>query len=288
MNNLCETDEMDYVVASDTDSVYINMEKFVAKMGLGEADHDKVVNFLDKAAEGFGEYIDEKYAELCAYMNGYTQNMQMGREVIASRGFWTAKKRYGLLVHDSEGTRYEEPKLKIMGLETVRSSTPAICRDSLEQAYQIILTGDNDQLTEFTEGFEKSFKDHSAESVAFPRGVNEIDKWKDPRKIYGKGTPIAVRGALLYNKLISEKKLNHKYEFIRPGDKIRFVYLKMPNPIKENVIAFPSILPPEFDLDDYVDYNKQLDKSFRDPLKTVLGVIGWNYEKITTLEEFFV
>ena len=213
--------------------------------------------------------------------------MKMKRENIADKGIWTAKKRYMLNVWDSEGVRYETPKMKIMGLETARSSTPSYFRDKLFKAFQIILTKDNDTLINFINQVKTDTKKQDIVDISLPRSLNNLHKYKGSSTLYAEKTPIQVRGAILYNHLIKTKKLNSKYPFIQEGEKIKFVYLKVPNPIQENVISYFQTLPTEFNLEKYIDYNMQFTKSFLEPLNSVLNSIGWVSEKRGTLEAFF-
>ncbi|MFZ9728196.1 MAG: DNA polymerase, partial [Candidatus Nanopelagicaceae bacterium] len=232
-------------------------------------------------------FIESSYQELSDYVAAYEQKMKMKRENIADRAIWTAKKRYILNVWDSEGVRYAEPKMKICGMETARSSTPAFFRDKLTKAYSIIINEDNDVLIDFIDKVKEDTKKEDYLNIAFPRGVNGLKKYKSMADIYSKGTPIHVRGALLYNHYVSSNKLTHKYPLIQEGEKIKFLYLKTPNPIQENVISFFQNLPPEFNLAKYVDHNLQFEKSFLEPLKNVLECIGWHSEKKVSLLSFF-
>jgi hypothetical protein len=213
--------------------------------------------------------------------------MQMKRENIADRGIWTAKKRYILNVWDSEGVRYSEPKLKIMGIEAVKSSTPAPCRKMIKDALKLMMTGTEDEVIDFIESSRSKFKKLSPEEIAFPRSVSDVVKYKSSASIYSKGTPIHVRGALLFNHYIKENKLTNKYSLIQNGEKIKFCYLKKPNSIYENVISFIQEFPKELNLQQYVDYDLQFEKSFVEPLKTILDSIGWKVEKTSSLESFF-
>ena len=234
-----------------------------------------------------GAYIESSYQELADYVNAYDQKMQMKRENIANRGIWTAKKRYILNVWDSEGVRYEEPKLKIMGIEAVKSSTPAPCRKMIKDGLKIAMTKTEDELIDFIEESRKQFNEYGPEEISFPRTASDVMKHKAHATIYGKGTPIHVRGALLYNHMIKEKGLDKKYASIQNGEKIKFCYLKLPNPIRENVISFISDFPVELGLDKYIDYDLQFSKAFLDPMKVVLDAIGWKVERTVTLESFF-
>ena len=291
LNQHIGTTNYDYVVASDTDSVYLRLGELVNKF-IPNKTTEETVNFLDKASEKIIQpFIDKQYADLAEIMNAYQNKMIMGREVIAEKGIWTAKKRYMLNVWDSEGVRYEKPKLKIMGIETTRSSTPAIVREKLKECIGLILTTDEETVQNLIVEFKETFYKTEVESVAFPRGVSNLEKYSSSTDIYSKGTPIAVKGALIYNHFMKKLKLTRKYETIFEGDKVKFVYLKQPNPIGgsrgDQVVSFKTVLPKELSLDGYIDYDKQFTKSFIDPLKNILDVIGWSTEKVSTLEELF-
>jgi DNA polymerase elongation subunit (family B) len=292
LNETLETEDYDYVVASDTDSVYIRIGNLVQKTCTGKST-EQIVDYLDRACEKIIEpFIEKQYEELSRMMNAYSNEMYMKREVISSTGVWTAKKRYMLNVHDSEGVRYSEPKLKIMGIETSRSSTPHVVRQRLKDMIKIIMNGTENDLIESVSEFRNEFYSLSPEEVAFPRGVSNMNKYKDNAMIYTKGTPIAVKGALIYNHYINEMKLTRKYRKIIEGDKIKFIYLKTPNPFagafgKDHVLSFPNGIPKEFGLTDYINYDKQFQTSFLDPLTTILNAVGWEYEKKASLESFF-
>ncbi len=282
MNKILKTDD-DYVIAIDTDSIYVDMGPLVNKVNPPDP-----VQFLDKACrEKFEPILADGYADLFQRMNAYENRMVMAREVIADRGVWVAKKRYILNVHNNEGVQYAEPRVKMMGLEAVKSSTPMIVRNKFKEAYSIVLRGNEEELQKFVEDFYNNFSSLPAEDVSFPRGVSEIDKWNDLNTIYKKGTPIHVRGSLLFNKKMKEVGLDRSMEAIKNGTKVKFCYLKKPNPLMENVIAFPQFLPKEFNMQQYIDYDLQFDKAFKEPLKLVTDAMGWQIEKINTLEGFF-
>jgi len=289
INKALRTKDVDYVIASDTDSIYLNMGPLVDSVFKGrEKTNEKVVSFLDKVCKvEFEKYIQSSYEELAEYVNAYEQKMQMKRENIADRGIWTAKKRYILNVWDSEGVRYSEPKLKIMGIEAVKSSTPAPCRKMIKDALKLMMTGTEDEVINFIESSRSKFKKLSPEEISFPRSVSDVVKYQSSSSIYAKGTPIHVRGALLFNHYIKKNKLTNKYSLIQNGEKIKFCYLKKPNSIYENVISFIQEFPKELNLQQYVDYDLQFEKSFLEPLKTILDSIGWKVEKTSSLESFF-
>ena len=289
LNKILKTEDVDYVIASDTDSIYLNLGPLVQTIFKGREENDqRIVSFLNKVCEvEFEKYISDSYQTLASYVNAYDQKMFMKRENIADRGIWTAKKRYILNVWDSEGVRYEEPKLKMMGIEAVKSSTPAPCRKMIKDALKLMMNGTEEDVIDFIDKSRKEFKSLPPEDISFPRTVSDVKKYYSYTTIYVKGTPIHCRGALLFNYYVNKKKLTNKYSLIQNGEKIKFCYLKKPNIIQENVISFIQDFPKELDLEKYVDYDLQFEKSFVEPLKAILDAIGWNVEKTVNLELFF-
>jgi DNA polymerase elongation subunit (family B) len=289
LNKVLKSKEVDYVIASDTDSLYVNMGPLVETVFKGrEKTTQSIVSFLDKVCQvEFEKYIESSYQKLADYVNAYDQKMFMKRECVAERGIWTAKKRYILSVWDSEGVRYEEPKLKIKGIEAIKSSTPAPCRKMLKDSFKIMMSGSEDDMIEFIDECRKKFKSLPPEQIAFPRTASDVRKYHSSSSIYAHKTPIHIRGALLFNHYIKEKKLTNKYSLIANGEKVKFIFLKKPNIIQENVISFIQDFPKELCLDKYIDYELQFEKSFIDPLKSILDAIGWKTEKSTNLESFF-
>jgi DNA polymerase elongation subunit (family B) len=289
MNKAMKTENKDYVIASDTDSIYVEMKELVSNAFLGE-EHDelKIVNTIDQFCEQkIQPYIDRCYQELATYMNAYQQKMQMKRETIANKGIWKAKKMYILNAWNVEGVQYNEPKIKMQGIEAVRSSTPVVCRDNIVKALGIIMNGTELELHKFISDFHNEFMTLPFEQVAFPRGVKGMEKYYRKKDIYASGTPIHVKGALLFNRFISNNTIHNVAE-ISDGDKIKFAYLKTPNPMHDTVIAAPDELPEELMfLDKYIDRETQFQKAFVEPLNSITSVIGWNTEPKSTLEEFF-
>ena len=289
LNKLLSTEAEDYVIASDTDSIYLNLGPLVDKFLSNKSD-DKtaVVALLDKICqEKLEPFIESSYQDLASYVNAYDQKMQMKRENIAERGIWTAKKRYILNVWNSEGVQYSEPKLKMMGIEAVKSSTPAPCRQMIKDGLKLMMNATEEDVIDFIDRCRSDFKKLKPEEIAFPRSVSDVVKYRSHSDIYVKGTPIHCRGALLFNHYIKQNKLTNKYSLINNGEKIKFLYLKKPNIIQENVISFIQDFPTELGLDKYIDYDLQFEKSFVEPLKAILDAIGWSVEKTVNLDLFF-
>jgi DNA polymerase elongation subunit (family B) len=273
----------DYVVAIDTDSVYVVLDDLVKAVSPVNP-----LEFVDTVCkEKLETVLEDSYAKLFEMLGGIENRMVMKREAIADRGIWTAKKRYILNVLDNEGVRYAEPKLKIMGIEAIKSSTPAPCRAALKQMFKTIIAGDEVLVQQEIETFRNHFKSLPPHEIAFPRGVTNLTQYMDNLKIYKKGTPIHCRGSILHNKLIGDLSLKNQYNKIQNGEKIKFIYLRTPNKIKENVIAFGDYLPEEFGLHRFIDYDTQFNKTFLDAIEPILSAIGWTSAEVATLDEFF-
>jgi len=291
LNTIVKTEGVDYVIASDTDSIYLNIGPLVDLVYQGkERNEESIINFLDKVCKTkFDEFIKKSFNELGEYMNVHKQKMSMKRENIASTGIWTSKKHYILNVWDSEGVRYQHPKLKMIGIEAVKSSTPAICRKMMKETIELIVSGATEnEVIDFIEQKKEQFKQMPINQISFPRSVNNIKKYHSSVSIYAKSCPVHVRGALLYNNYVKKKNLTNKYPLINSGDKIKYIYLSVPNPIHENIITYIQRFPKELELDRYIDYELQFEKSFLKPIESILNVIGWKSQKTNTLSQFLV
>ena len=282
LQKLLKTED-DYVIAIDTDSLYVNFGPLVEKFK-----PTNPVSFLDKICkEHFEPAIKKDYDKFFQVLNSYENRMMMAREAISDVGIWTAKKRYILNVHNNEGVQYKEPQLKIMGIEAIKSSTPEVVRNKFKEGFKLIVSSTESETQKFIKDFKIQFRSLYPEDVAFPRRVTSITDWYDRRTIFKKSCPIHVRGSLLFNHYIKQYKLQNKYELITNGDRIKFVYLRLPNPIRQNVIAFKDVLPKELQLHRYIDYDLQFEKTFIEPLNLILNPIGWYAEEQATLEDFF-
>jgi len=288
LNNILQTKgQVDYIVASDTDSIYVTLDKLVQKTCEGK-DDQQITDFIGKVCDNKIEpYIAKCFDELASYTNAFKNCMVMKREVIANKGIWVAKKRYMLNVLDEEGVRLADPKLKLMGIEAVKSSTPQVCRGKIKEAIKIIMGKTEDDLHKFIADFRKEFNELEPEAIAFPRSCNNLKKYMSSSSIFIKGTPIHVKGALIYNHQLKQFKLGTKYPYIQEGDKIKFLKLKEANPFKFDVISYISTLPKEFKLQPYIDYDVMFDKTFLDPMRFILDAVGWKSEPQASLEAFF-
>ena len=287
LNKILNTENQDYIVASDTDSIYVNLGPLVKQTCDGKS-NDEIADFLGKVCDKKLEpFLEKVFDSLSNYSNAFRNAMVMKREVIANKGIWVAKKRYMLNVLDEEGIRLANPKLKLMGIEAVKSSTPQVCRGKIKEAITVIMSKKETDLHKLIADFRKDFLTMKAEDIAFPRSCNNLKKYRDSANIFIKGTPIHVKGALIYNHKIEEMNLQNKYPLIQEGDKIKFIKLKQANPFKFDVISYISTLPKEFKLQPYIDYDVMFDKTFLDPMKFILDAVGWKSEPQASLEAFF-
>ena len=286
MNDLLKTDA-DYVIAADTDSIYLKLGPLVNKL-YPDKPILKTIEFMDKVCKGKIEpFINKSYGELAEYVHAYAQKMQMKREALANRGIWTAKKRYIMNVYNNEGVQYNEPDLKVVGLEMIKSSTPAAVRSKMKESIQLMISGTEEDMHKFIAEFKQYFHGLPPEDISFPRGINGLRKYSDALTLYKSGTPIHVKGAIVYNHNLERLGLAKKYPLIQEGEKIKFSYLKMPNPFKATVISYPARLPKEFEILKFIDYDTQFEKTFVEPIRIILDCIGWSTEKQSTLEDFF-
>ncbi|SVC02150.1 uncharacterized protein METZ01_LOCUS255004, partial [marine metagenome] len=289
---ILETKNEDYVIASDTDSVYITFDKLVSNVFEEGTEPSKIVDFLDKIAkEKLEPFMAKSYTALAKTMNAYEQKMEMGREVIAERGIWSAKKRYILNCWDIEGVRYKTPQLKIMGIEAVKSSTPQVCREKIRDALKIIMSGDEKMLNTFIQEFRDEFMNLPPEDIAYPRSVNGLKKFSSSSGMFAKGAPIHCKGAILYNYLVKKHKLTNKYPYIDEGAKIKFLHMKQPNIYQSSAFSFMTKIPRELDIVDRIDYDEQFEKSFSQPIRFITEKILWkiddSYGEQGSLEDFF-
>ena len=288
MNGLLKTTGIDYVIASDTDSIYLKLGPLVDKITQKDTKVEKVISIMDKICEDkLQPFIDTSYQELAEYVHAYKQKMEMKREGLSDKGIWTAKKRYILNIYNNEGVQYNEPQIKVMGLEMIKSSTPSAVREKMRQSIGIMMNGSEEDIHKFIEDFKSEFRTLAVEDISFPRGLNGLKTYADSVMMYKKGTPIHVKGAIIYNHFLKQKGLDKKYPFIQEGEKLKFTYLKQPNPFKDSVISFPQRLPKEFDMQMYIDYETQFEKAFIEPIKVILDCMGWSIEKNNSLESFF-
>ena len=288
MNKILNTTGVDYVIASDTDSIYLRMGELVDKFIKDQSDKQKVIALMDKICEEkLQPFIDESYDELAQYVHAYAQKMVMKREGLSDKGIWTAKKRYILNVYNNEGVQYNQPQMKVMGLEMVKSSTPSAIRQKMKESIKIMLQGTEDDIHKFIAEFKAEFNSLPPEEISFPRGLNGLSEYSDRVTMYKKGTPIHVKGAILYNHYLQQLGLTKQYPLIQNGEKLKFTYLKQPNPFKDMVISYPVRLPKEFGIHEFIDYDMQFNKAFLEPIKVILDCMGWTTEKSSSLEDFF-
>ena len=288
MNKVLQTENVDYIIAIDTDSNYLNCQPLVDKF-FSNKSKEEIVDILDKIAKDQIQGVLESGFQVeKKYLNAYDQKMVMEREAIASSAFWTAKKRYAMCVWDMEGIRMpaDKPKLKIQGLDAIRSSTPQSCRDALLTMIRLTLLTDEKTVQEYIADFKNKFYKMQFEDIAFPRTMNNITKMTQTNG-FGKGTPPHIRGAITFNKLLKQYNLENDWESMKDGEKGKFIYLREPNNIGTNVLSFNHTVPKEFEFTKYIDYEKQFSKAIIEPMDIILSPIGWSSEKQNTLEDFF-
>ena len=279
LNRILKTNA-DYVIASDTDSIYVNLGVLVRQEdAFTGRTKDQIVTMLDRFCEQrIQQVIDTSLDALAKYLNVAVPCLSMKREVIADKGVWTAKKRYMLNVYDTEGVRHSTPKLKMMGIEAVKSSTPALARQVLTRAIELLLRGNQEEVWTLIDEQRKAFFAAPFDDVAMPRSVNGLKKYRNATK----GIPIHVAGALAFNRRIEAEQLAD-IEPIREGAKIRFAYLREPNPFHCHVLSAMYGCPETWQVEKYLDYDRQFQIAVLDPLNAILSLVGWSAEHHATL-----
>lgn len=290
LNILLGTNNVDRIITNDTDSLFLNLNDLVKKRFKIRPEHKIITNFLDKFSETIiNPFIKKCYNDLGKYLNVKNQCLSMVRDVITSNFLIKGKKRYIANVTDCEGLRYPEPRLKYVGIEVVRSSTPKFFKNRLIESCKLIMTSDNEALMAYVDSIRQDMLSELISDISIGTGVSDVHKYANSDLVcgYTKGTPIGCRAAIIYNKFILTNNLTSKYPLVESGDKIKYVYLKLPNTIKENVFGYIGNIPTESKLEKYIDYDLMLEKSFINPLTELLDIIGWSLSKVSTLDAFF-
>ena len=290
LNKMLKTDNVDYVVYTDTDSIYVKLEEVVDRMGYTDKPTMEIVDMLDMfCIKKMQAIIDNGYESLAWHCNSYSQKMQMDREVISSSSIFCTKKKYTMTVWDSEGERFVEPYIKMMGLDVIKSSTPEFVRVAMKKTITLMLNGDESDVQKYIKGFKKEFKKYNPEEIAFPKGVNNMEeKYCDGNGdlIPSVTVPINSRASMLFNKTLNDLGMDN-YEHIMAGDKIKYIYLNLPNKLNSNVIGFVDVLPKEFGLHSKIDYDIMWEKVYEKPMRAIIELIGWSVKPRASLESFF-
>jgi len=289
LNKLAKTENHSFIIAGDTDSAYLTLEPIVNLKFNSNTKHDisKIIDFMDSVCEKIIQpELDNIFKQIYNNLNGYENSISMKREALCNKGIWIKKKNYILDIYDNEHVRYNEPKLKVVGIKAIKSLTPKLCRDSIRTGLEIIMRGTEEDFFNYVKDFKNIFYSSKIEDIATPISVNDLNKYKSSTNFYKLGTPIQVRSAIMYNYLIDKLNLVSKYDKIKNKEKIKYVYLMEPNPLNHYVIGFIDKLPEEFGLHQYVDYDKQWETAFVSSLKNILEIIGWKLENKITLLDF--
>lgn len=277
----------DITLYSDTDSVYLDFSEILQVMKIN--DEKKFINLVntvnDKVIQPF---LEQKFLEFSKKHNIKLNYFNLKREVIAIGAVFIQKKKYALYVIDEEGFTLSAPKMKVKGMEIVRSSTPGFCREKIKEVMkEIFINFNKDKLVSKIKKIKEEFKNAPIEDISFPRGISGMLKYVKNGQITS-GTPIQIRASHNYNQVLEKFNLSNKYEKIYDGDKIKFIYLKENNPIHENILAFKENFPIESGLGKYIDVDLQFEKSFLAPLEGITDAIQWKIDlDNSSLEEFF-
>lgn len=277
------------LVYCDTDSNFFTLAPLVDRLGITDA--ATITEAIDKFFEArIAPKIQRVCDDIAQRNNCAINRLSMKREKICSSGIWVTKKRYALMVCDNEGVRYAVPEASVTGLEVKRSSTPKVCREYLKSAIDIILLKGEADLQQFVETVREEFLTLTPYQIGKPSGVNGLRKYsmKGPQIYVQSRCPRHVKAALVYNYHLDRMTLKASYPSIGEGGKARYVELKVPNPLHQEVVSFVDELPREFGVDSYIDYDKMFYLTFLKPLDRLCASCGWTTKKVNTLADFFV
>jgi len=282
MNKLLKTADIDYVKYIDTDSVTLKMYPLV-KHVYGDnvpEDANVIADFLLKVFDTkILPFIDKMYDEFKQHINADENHLSLKIDTITRKALYLTKKRYIYEVIDAEGIRHDPPEMKIMGLQAIKSSTPAASRVKLKEGIMKIFHGTESECRKFSTEFKKEHDSLPVEDIAAPSGISNITKYEDRTTVYRKGTPAHVKAALVYNKAIDDLGLGSKYRKIMGGDKIKYVLLRMPNPLHQEAIAFVDYMPTEimeaYNLNKYIDRKELFEKNFLSPYNDMVEGAGF-------------
>ena len=276
-----------FIIYGDTDSVYFSIKPFVEdyKAEHPQADINELVDFaLEFNNTNVNKIIDDTINEFATELNAYdASTIGAKAEICADTGIFIAKKRYVLRVREDEGTRFalDHPKIKTVGIEIARSSTPSWIRSKLKEAIPILLDKSFADVRTWFLKTKEEYMSQPVETLAISGAVTSLDY-----NIKDSSIPIGSRSVLVYNKFVEDNNLTNKYPLIPPGEKSKRLYLKTPNKFNSDTIAFtnPSFIK---EFKDYIDYDKNFEKTFISPLSIMTTPLKYDITlKTDTLEDW--
>ena len=284
-------------------SAYYTIEPFVEEFlkKNPDASLSETVDFCDKFETSVVQpKIQENIDEFCYYLNAMDKSKCGGkREIIADRFILLKKKKYLCRLRANEATVFPDdaPKIKAMGVELIKSSTPKFSIEHMSEALPILFDGTQKDLREWFEKCKTEFKNAPISDIVANMTVNCVDY--DLRK--NLAIPINSRASLIYNEFIKKHNLEGSFNLIHAGDKIKYIYLKTPNTLGEtivnstgrsikktypNVIAFIDYNFIQY-IKDYIDYDTQFEKTLIKPLEFMANAINFTVkEKAMDLFDF--
>ena len=270
-------DTNDYCIYIDTDSLY-----FSSKALLPENKEPKEFTI------GLARVMEKKLNE---YYNGMAMELffcdkhrfYIKGESVASKGLWIAKKRYAMnAVYDLEANLDVDNKIKIKGLDVVRSTFPPAFRDFMNSVLKNVLGGiTKDDMDSKVLEFRKALDSRYYLDVARNTSVKNISEYEKglskQLNEFNKGTPAHVKACISYNKLLHHFKIANRYEKISDGEKIRYVYLKS-NPLNLETIAVKGYNDPKEIVEiaeKYIDYEALFVNELKTKLEDFYSALNW-------------
>lgn len=271
----------DIIKYNDTDSSYISIRCINNFLNNKLSESGKVTNKTYEIVQQIEDYLNVEITDWAKKnLNSKDPRFVFKRECIADVGMFLEKKRYVLHVLDDEGIPVD--KYKYTGVEVVRTTIPEPVKPYIKKIIETMMSTQNLGSTNkiLNETYD-IFKELPVESIAFAMGCKEYDKYASRCDGFNtcKGMPIHVKASYMYNKILEKYNIDHKYEAIGTGDKVRYLYVQQPNRFAANAIGYKYYYPEEFREIFKVDRELMFDKIVFSIIERFYSCVKWKAKK---------
>ena len=286
LNKYLKVTDKDYIITSDTDSLFIQVKDVLISKGVDLTDKAACIEATLEIATEL-QKVANKFINRVARENFNIRGdhyFELKQEVVIERGYFAGKRRYAMYIVNKEGVTVDE--MVMMGLDLMKSNMTPMYRKFGEELLQQIMFGtDKKEIDKRILDFKKYVKDLPIEDIAKPTGVKQVASYIERKPGIGEifstlklKCPINTKAAVWYNDLLRFKKLDKKYPCFREGDKMKYIQLK-DNPFRIDVIGLTGNDPEfinEF-IDKYADREQGFESSLMNKLVGIYEDLGWAF-----------